>query len=124
VVALWIFALPIYDLFSSMIRRVTNGLSPFHGDSDHLHHVLRRLGLSTRKVAQVVLVGASLTSAIGVGGHYLGLPDGVLFLSWLSVGVIYHVVFGSRLVIGRRRQAPEASDLVPDEGAYITQRRR
>jgi UDP-GlcNAc:undecaprenyl-phosphate/decaprenyl-phosphate GlcNAc-1-phosphate transferase len=124
VVALWIFALPIYDLFSSMIRRVTNGLSPFHGDSNHLHHVLRRLGLSTRKVAQVVLVGASVTSAIGVGGNYLGVPDGALFLSWLSVGVVYHIIFGSRLVIGRRQQASEESDLVPDEGAYITQRRQ
>ena len=103
VVVLWIFALPIYDLFSSMVRRVVNGLSPFHGDSDHLHHVLRRYGLSSRKVAQTVLVGAALTAAIGVGGHQLGVHDGVLFLGWLTTGVIYHIVFGSGLV-GRRDQ--------------------
>jgi hypothetical protein len=107
-----------------MIRRVANGLSPFHGDSDHLHHVLRRLGLSSRKVAQVVLVGAAVSSAIGVGGHYFGMPDGLLFLCWLSAGVIYHVIFGSRLVIGRGQQAPAAANLVPEDGAYITQRRQ
>lgn len=102
VVVLWIFALPIFDLFSSMVRRVMKGLSPFHGDSDHLHHVLRRQGLSSRKVAQAVLLGAFATAAIGVGGYRTGVPDGVLCFGWLATGVIYHVVFGSGLVLGRR----------------------
>jgi UDP-GlcNAc:undecaprenyl-phosphate GlcNAc-1-phosphate transferase len=102
VVVLWIFALPIFDLFSSMVRRMMKGLSPFHGDSDHLHHVLRRVGLSSRKVAQAVALGAFATAAIGVGGYRTGVPDGVLVLGWLATGVIYHVVFGSGLVLGRR----------------------
>jgi len=105
VVVLWIFALPIYDLFSSMMRRVTNGLSPFHGDSDHLHHVLRRYGLTSRKVAQTVLLGSSITAAIGVGGYRLGLHDGLLFFGWVVIGVIYHVVFGSGLVVRRERES-------------------
>lgn len=110
VVVLWIFALPIFDLFSSMLRRMMNGLSPFHGDSDHLHHVLRRHGLSSRKVAQTVLLGAAITAAIGVGGYRLGIPDGALLLGWLSTLVIYHIVFGSSLVLGRRHQSPPASE--------------
>lgn len=110
VVTLWIFALPIYDLFSSMVRRMSKGLSPFHGDSDHLHHVLRRSGLSTRKVAQVVLLGAAITSGIGIGGYRAGVADGWLFVSWLASGVIYHVVFGSGLFVGRRVDATPPSD--------------
>lgn len=98
VVALWVFALPIYDLFSSMARRMLNGLSPFHGDSNHLHHVLRRHGLSSRKVAQAVLLMASVLAAIGLGGYLLHVPDGFLFGLWLVCGVVYHVVFGSGLV--------------------------
>lgn len=102
VVILWVFALPIYDLFSSMIRRVSQGYSPFHGDSDHLHHILRRFGLSSRRVAQLVLVAATLFAAVGVGGHLNGFPDGWLFVAWIGLGVLYHVVFGSGLVIPRR----------------------
>jgi len=102
VVILWIFALPIFDLFSSMIRRVSQGQSPFHADSEHLHHVLRRFGLSSRKVAQIVLLTATIFAAIGVGSYLRGAPDGWLFIGWLFVGVIYHVVFGSGLVVRRR----------------------
>lgn len=125
VVTLWIFALPIYDLFSSMARRIANGLSPFHGDSDHLHHVLRRAGLTSRKVAQVVLVGAAVTAAIGLGGYWIGVPDGWLFLSWLAGGVLYHVIFGSGLMVGRRADAqPGEGFLANAYWALLRQRRR
>lgn len=102
VVILWVFALPIFDLFSSMIRRVSQGQSPFHGDSEHLHHVLKRFGYSSRKVAQIVLLTAAVFAGIGVGGYMNGLPDGWLFALWLVVGTTYHVIFGSGLVIKRR----------------------
>ncbi|MGH8175537.1 MAG: MraY family glycosyltransferase [Steroidobacter sp.] len=118
VVILWVFALPIFDLFSSMIRRVMQGFSPFHGDSEHLHHVLRRYGLSSRRVAQVVLLTANLLAAIGVGGHLNGLADGWLFLAWAILGVAYHVVFGSGLVIPRRAVGREDDGMVT--GKYWT----
>jgi UDP-GlcNAc:undecaprenyl-phosphate/decaprenyl-phosphate GlcNAc-1-phosphate transferase len=105
VVILWIFALPIFDLFSSMIRRLTQGQSPFHGDSEHLHHVLKRFGYSSRKVAQLVLLSSAIFAAIGVGGHMNGINDGFLFIAWLLFGTIFHIIFGSGLVIKRREQS-------------------
>lgn len=102
VVALWVFALPIFDLFSSMARRVTQGSSPFHGDSEHLHHLLRRFGLSSRQVAHVVLFASMATGLIGVGAYLAGVPDGWLFTGWAVLGVGYHIIFGSSLVIPRR----------------------
>jgi UDP-GlcNAc:undecaprenyl-phosphate/decaprenyl-phosphate GlcNAc-1-phosphate transferase len=109
VVALWVFALPLYDLFSSMARRLSQGVSPFHGDSEHLHHVLRRYDFSSRQVAQIVLVSSALFAALGVGGYLAGVSDGWLFLGWILVGVSYHVVFGSGIVIPRR-EAPRLDD--------------
>jgi UDP-GlcNAc:undecaprenyl-phosphate GlcNAc-1-phosphate transferase len=110
VVALWIFALPIYDLFSSMVRRVSQGGSPFHGDSEHLHHLLRRFGYSSRDVAQVVLLASSAFGMIGVGAYLTGVPDGWLFTGWSVLGVGYHIVFGSGLVIARG-EAPDAGEV-------------
>lgn len=118
VVILWIFALPIYDLFSSMVRRVSQGKSPFHADSEHLHHILRRFGYSSRRVAQIVLLTATLFAAIGVAGHLNAIADGWLFLGWMTLGITYHVVFGSGLVI-RRRQEPR-EDQAAVSGKYRT----
>jgi UDP-GlcNAc:undecaprenyl-phosphate GlcNAc-1-phosphate transferase len=107
VVVLWIFALPIYDLFSSMMRRVMQGYSPFHGDSEHLHHVLRRSGLSSCRVALTVLGASVLLGAVGFAARWAGVAEGWLFTAWLALGAAYHTVFGSGLVIARRAEAHE-----------------
>lgn len=119
VVALWMFALPLYDLFSSMIRRVSQGFSPFHGDSEHLHHILRRFGFSSREVAQLVLLGSAVFAAIGVGAYLNGVPDGWLFGGWLLLGIVYHVVFGSSMVFVRR-EVPRGADEATITGKYWT----
>jgi UDP-GlcNAc:undecaprenyl-phosphate GlcNAc-1-phosphate transferase len=118
VAVLWIFALPLFDFFSSMVRRVLDGRSPFHGDSDHLHHVLRRSGLSSRRVAQIILLGAALLASAGLGAYFAGVPDGTMFVAWLVTGVTYHVIFGSGLVV-RRRAAPRETQPQPMASAAL-----
>jgi UDP-GlcNAc:undecaprenyl-phosphate GlcNAc-1-phosphate transferase len=117
---LWIFALPLYDFFSSMVRRLMDGRSPFHGDSEHLHHVLRRFGLSSRRIALIVLAGSAVFAGIGVAGYLLGIPDGALFVAWLVGGVGYHIVFGSGLVIQRRAIAREEGEATTASGTFIS----
>ncbi|HET9448117.1 MAG TPA: MraY family glycosyltransferase [Steroidobacteraceae bacterium] len=117
VVALWIFALPIYDLFSSMVRRVSQGGSPFHGDSEHLHHLLRRFGYTSRQVAQLVLIASSAFGMIGVGAYLMEVPDGWLFTGWVVLGIGYHIVFGSGLVIARG-EATGAGEVAVTGGRY------
>ena len=116
VVALWIFALPIFDFFSSMVRRLIDGRSPFHGDSDHLHPILRRLGLSSRTVANSVLATAPIFGAIGLGGHMLGIHDTALFIAWLLAGVTYYVVFHSGWVI--QNQVDSTKNVRAKSGSY------
>lgn len=112
VVILWIFALPIFDLFSSMVRRMVRGQSPFHGDSEHLHHVLkRRLQLSSLGVALSVLVGATICAGIGIGANYAGLGDGWLFVGWLTAGVAFHYLFGMRYAINLVSDSDAAGDM-------------
>jgi UDP-GlcNAc:undecaprenyl-phosphate/decaprenyl-phosphate GlcNAc-1-phosphate transferase len=118
VVILWIFALPIFDLFSSMIRRLQQGYSPFHGDSEHLHHVLRRRGFSSRRVAQTVLLASTVFAMLGFGGYFAGISDGWLFMSWLLLGIAYHIVFGSGLVIERGKLPREEDGTIT--GRYWT----
>lgn len=111
IAVLWLFALPIFDLFSSMVRRVRQGRSPFHADSEHLHHVLRRFFSSARRVAQVILLASACFAAVGVGGYLNGVNDGILLVLWLTAGVCYHVVFGTHLFVRRRATQRDAGDI-------------
>lgn len=120
-VVLWVFALPVFDLFSSMLRRLRAGRSPFHADSEHLHHLLKRLGLTSRQVAQVILASSSMLAGFGVGGYLLGVSDMVLFLGWVTGLSTYYVVFGSNLIFKRRVEPRVAQD---DPGTYEIWRQR
>lgn len=120
-VVLWVFALPVFDLFSSMLRRIWIGRSPFHADSEHLHHILKRLGLNSRRVAQVILVFSASLAAFGVGGYLLGLSDGVLLITWVLGLLAYYLVFGSNLIIKRREYI---RDDLSDTGTFELWRQR
>jgi hypothetical protein len=100
---LWIFALPIFDLFSSMLRRLAAGRSPLSADDEHLHHVLRRFGFSTRVIAQIVLLSSAVLAGIGLAADLAHVSGLYSLAGWLFLGTAYHIVFGSGLVIKRRR---------------------
>jgi UDP-GlcNAc:undecaprenyl-phosphate GlcNAc-1-phosphate transferase len=112
---LWIFTLPLYDMFGSMIRRGLRGQSPFDADTEHFHHLMKRLGCSARAVALLVLLISAVTAAIGVGGQHVGLSDSWSFMFWLAGGVAYFFVLArGKSAIGRpasamREQKTQAS---------------
>jgi UDP-GlcNAc:undecaprenyl-phosphate/decaprenyl-phosphate GlcNAc-1-phosphate transferase len=74
VTALWLAALPIFDLFISFGRRLAKGQSPLHPDSEHLHHILFRGGFSVRQVAIIMTTGAFVVAMTGVLAHRAGVP--------------------------------------------------
>ncbi len=66
---LMVMAIPLYDITSVTLIRVSRGLSPFKGDHNHFSHRLVRRGLSQRRA---VLVVWACTLACGLGGVMLG----------------------------------------------------
>ena len=60
VVGLWFVAVPVFDLFSTIIRRSAEGKSPFAPDHGHLHHVLMDCGLSRRATLAWMLMLAGV----------------------------------------------------------------
>jgi hypothetical protein len=53
-VALLVLGVPIIDTFWIIVRRVTQGRSPFSPDRSHIHHRLLDLGLSHRDTVLVI----------------------------------------------------------------------
>lgn len=119
VTMLWIGALPLLDFFCSMVRRVLQGRSPFHADSEHLHHVLRRAGLNSMQIFLAETSAGLLFGTIGVAGYVFGVHDGVMFFGLLGIALGYYFVFASGRVFERPLEDAEA-----DDGLEITEKAR
>jgi UDP-GlcNAc:undecaprenyl-phosphate GlcNAc-1-phosphate transferase len=89
VTALWIFALPLFDTVSLMLRRMLGGRSPFSADRDHLHYILLAAGCSVNQSVAAIGAAALTLAGIGVAGHYLRVPESLMFLSLMGLFVLY-----------------------------------
>jgi UDP-GlcNAc:undecaprenyl-phosphate/decaprenyl-phosphate GlcNAc-1-phosphate transferase len=85
VTALWIFALPLIDTVSIMVRRILFGRSPFQADREHMHHLLLALGLSAKQTLLVMVALASLAACIGLAGELLEIAEHRMFLGFSGV---------------------------------------
>jgi UDP-GlcNAc:undecaprenyl-phosphate GlcNAc-1-phosphate transferase len=56
---LWLVAIPMMDMVSTMLRRLSKGKEPFHADRTRLHHILIRGGLTQRQALACITLIAS-----------------------------------------------------------------
>ena len=64
-----VMAIPLYDITSVTLIRLSQGKSPFHPDQQHFSHRLVAKGLSRRAAVIVIWL---CTLATGLGGVLLG----------------------------------------------------
>ena len=115
VTGLWLVAVPVFDLFSAIVRRVLASKSPFAPDDSHLHHVLTASGLSHRKTLVVLLALATAFAFIGLIGDMLLIPEGVMLPLWVIAGVLYYQLMRHAGPVVRlaRRFLPATSEVIP-----------
>ena len=80
--ALWILAIPIFDVCAVMIFRFKNTRSLFKPDRSHLHHFLQRLGLNNTQVALSILGLGILFLLLGffIDSHFRSLSFPIFLL--------------------------------------------
>jgi len=101
VTALWLFALPLMDTVSIILRRKKIGQSAFSPDQRHLHHILHRAGY---KVGQIVILGwgtSVILAIIGILGYRYGIHDGIMFSGFMTLYFIYHWMISRALISNR-----------------------
>jgi UDP-GlcNAc:undecaprenyl-phosphate GlcNAc-1-phosphate transferase len=84
VVAVWIAAVPLLDIFTCIIRRIGEGITPMTPDRKHMHHLLMAEGLSPGKAVAVMQGTGFVAGLIGVGGWQAGVPDYLLFWAFVA----------------------------------------
>lgn len=90
VTALWLAAVPIIDAVSTIARRVKKGQSPFKPDREHLHHILLRLGFSSRQALVVICFISASLAVIGVLGDVFNIPEYIMFYAFIVLTVMYY----------------------------------
>lgn len=118
--SLIVFAVPITDTSLAIIRRKIRGYPIFAPDNQHIHHLLRRSGLSVKQ-SVLVMYGA------GVVFGTLGVGMVAMELRWRYILVVFFLLYGTimavsfkygayQLELERRKQsdADEARRIAPD----------
>ena len=90
ITALWLAAVPIIDAISTILRRVKKGLSPFKPDREHLHHILLRLGFSSRQALAVICFISVIFAAVGVLGDIYNVPEYIMLYTFILITVLYY----------------------------------
>jgi len=89
ITAVWILAVPLLDMGSVMLLRMSQHKSPFHADRQHMHHVLLDAGYSTSQVV-AVMAGVSLVyGLIGLQAQRAGVSEHLLLFAFLGLWVSY-----------------------------------
>lgn len=85
VVALWLVAIPVIDLFAITSRRIAMGRSPFHPDREHLHHILKRVGHTDKQTVAIIHVSAIAFASFGILGQIYNGPKNIMFYLFVAL---------------------------------------
>ncbi|MEV7908632.1 MraY family glycosyltransferase, partial [Streptomyces anulatus] len=83
-----ILVLPLLDLIMAVIRRTSNGLSPFAPDRGHLHHRLLDIGHSHRRTVLIMYAWTFLFAFTVVAMSMEGVPLVLFPLTFLLAVVV------------------------------------
>jgi UDP-N-acetylmuramyl pentapeptide phosphotransferase/UDP-N-acetylglucosamine-1-phosphate transferase len=98
VVAMCVLAVPLFDTLRVIVTRLKKGLSPFHPDKNHIHHVMLKLGLKHRHISLILMVVNGGFIALGViGGNW---P--LLFLATVAFVIASGLTFSLWWLVNKR----------------------
>lgn len=85
ITAVWILAVPLLDMGSVMLLRLSQRKNPFHGDQQHMHHVLLHAGYSVNQVVGIMAALAFGLALVAVVCELQGVPQPVMFFGFLCL---------------------------------------
>lgn len=89
VMALWLFALPLFDTVAIMLRRLVMGRSPFAADREHLHHIFMVAGYSVTQTYLIMTILAIALAFTAIVAHRIQVPGHLLFYTFMGLFALY-----------------------------------
>ena len=92
VTALWIFAFPVIETLTLIIRRLLKGRSPISADREHFHDLLQSYGLSQRRTVLFIVFISTAFALIGLLGKYFQIPEHIMFYGFTLLFAVYFML--------------------------------
>ena len=105
VTALFIVALPLYDMVFTSLRRIIRKGSSFTGDRSHIHHLMQNLQFSDRR-ALVLILSIHLTMTfIGLMLHRANAPEYYQLAIFFGCFGLYGLLSSQLWLVAKRLDA-------------------
>jgi UDP-GlcNAc:undecaprenyl-phosphate GlcNAc-1-phosphate transferase len=101
---LWMMPIPIFELFTSTVRRAVKGMSPMQADDGHFHHAFIKAGFSVRLIFAIYLGVSAISVYLGVAALHAGTPEPLMFGAFLAFFAAW---------LGFVKLAPAVSPVLP-----------
>ena len=92
VTVVWILAIPLFDMFSVMFRRIMAGYSPLRASRDHIHHIFLFHGVSNTNTTLSIAAISLGFCTIGVISEIYLVPESIMAALFLGVFCAYNLV--------------------------------
>jgi len=92
VTALWLFAVPLIEMITAILRRIASGNSPFKADLYHSHHILLKLGFREKITLLIILSASILFALIGILGEIYNVAESTMLIGFLLIFGIYVIL--------------------------------
>ena len=107
--ALFIVALPLYDMVFTSLRRVIRKGSPFSADRSHIHHLMHDLGFSDRRALVIILSIHTSVALIGLMLHRAGTPEYYQLAIFLGCFTLYTLLCSQLWLVAQRLESQAAA---------------
>ncbi|MDA8986207.1 hypothetical protein N9H10_03965 [Luminiphilus sp.] len=118
VTALFIVALPLFDMVFTTLRRIISKGSPFAADRSHIHHLMQDLGFSNRRALVNILGIHCSVTFIGFILHRDNVAEYYQLAIFLVCFGLYALLSGQLWLVADRLTSLTSS--MPDEFADAT----
>ena len=114
--ALFVVALPLYDMVFTSLRRVIRKGSPFVADRSHIHHLMQDLGFSDRRALVIIVCIHSSVALIGLVLHRAGTPEYYQLAIFLGCFALYSLLSSQFWLVVKRLESQAVAINVQFEG--------
>jgi UDP-N-acetylmuramyl pentapeptide phosphotransferase/UDP-N-acetylglucosamine-1-phosphate transferase len=88
VIGLASLSVPILDMMRLIVQRILKGKKPYVGDNNHIHHLLKNIGLNKKQVVLIIVVGQLFLMSVSI----LNVEKNLFFIILINASIYIFVI--------------------------------
>ena len=110
VTALYLVAVPLFDMVFTTLRRVIRKGSPFAADRSHVHHLFLDLGFSHRRALVMIVTINLAATSLGLLLHRLNAPEYYQLGIFIGMFLLYCLLASQAWIVANKISNQEFYD--------------